>query len=158
MTLDSKSRIWLSKVFPTNTLNKVRIVENSEATKLSSIAINDKVAAVTLDGYIHFAPGYFRNDLLGCALLAHEITHVHQVRKLGIAVFAWRYTWEWISGIFGGRKQRKTAYLDIKYEREARLVQRNVLVWLARGFPFDGTIVEMREWLNKHPYIGRKFL
>ncbi|MDQ5872247.1 MAG: DUF4157 domain-containing protein [Acidobacteriota bacterium] len=57
------------------------------------------------------APDAFR-------LLAHELTHVAQYRRLGAAPFLGRYVGEYLRGRFAGLDHR-TAYLSISFEREA---------------------------------------
>lgn len=48
--------------------------------------------AITFGEHIYFAPGeYYPQDAVGFALLAHEITHVLQYRKEGVADFACQY-------------------------------------------------------------------
>ena len=51
-------------------------------------------------------------------LLAHELTHVAQYRRLGAAPFLGRYVGEYLRGRFAGLGHRN-AYLSISFEREA---------------------------------------
>lgn len=51
-------------------------------------------------------------------LLAHELSHVAQYRRLGAAAFLGRYVGEYLRGRFAGLDHR-TAYLAISFEREA---------------------------------------
>jgi len=51
-------------------------------------------------------------------LLAHELAHVAQYRRLGAAAFLGRYVGEYLRGRFDGLDHR-TAYLAISFEREA---------------------------------------
>ena len=59
-------------------------------------------------------------DAAGAAfrLLAHELSHVAQYRRLGAAIFLGRYVGEYLRGRFDGLDHRK-AYLAISFEREA---------------------------------------
>lgn len=53
-----------------------------------------------------------------CRLLAHELTHVAQYRRLGAAPFLGRYVGEYLRGRLEGLDHR-AAYLSISFEREA---------------------------------------
>lgn len=52
------------------------------------------------------------------ALLAHELTHVRQYRRYGMAAFLGRYAGEYLAGRLRGESHRE-AYLGISFEREA---------------------------------------
>ena len=51
-------------------------------------------------------------------LLAHELAHVAQYRRFGVAPFLGRYVGEYLRGRFDGLDHR-TAYLSISFERDA---------------------------------------
>lgn len=53
-----------------------------------------------------------------CRLLAHELTHVAQYRRLWAAPFLGRYVGEYLRGRLEGLGHR-AAYLSISFEREA---------------------------------------
>jgi hypothetical protein len=52
-------------------------------------------------------------------LLAHELAHVAQYRRLGVAPFLGRYVGEYLRGRLSGLDHR-SAYLSISFEREAQ--------------------------------------
>ncbi|MDQ5857619.1 MAG: DUF4157 domain-containing protein [Acidobacteriota bacterium] len=58
-------------------------------------------------------------------LLAHELAHVAQYRRLGAAPFLGRYVGEYLRGRLAGLDHR-TAYLSISFEREAEERARTV--------------------------------
>ena len=53
-------------------------------------------------------------------LLAHELMHVQQYAKLGVARFLWRYLREYARHLWRLRSHRK-AYQAISFEAEARV-------------------------------------
>jgi hypothetical protein len=53
-----------------------------------------------------------------CRLLAHELAHVSQYRRLWAAPFLGRYLGEYLRGRLDGLSHR-AAYLSISFEREA---------------------------------------
>jgi hypothetical protein len=53
-----------------------------------------------------------------CRLLAHELAHVAQYRRLSAAPFLGRYLGEYLRGRLDGLPHR-AAYLSISFEREA---------------------------------------
>lgn len=53
-----------------------------------------------------------------CRLIAHELTHVEQYRRLWAAPFLGRYVGEYLRGRLDGLGHR-AAYLSISFEREA---------------------------------------
>jgi hypothetical protein len=57
------------------------------------------------------------------ALLAHELTHVRQYRRYGIAAFLGRYVGEYLAGRLAGSSHRE-AYRGISFEREAENASR----------------------------------
>ena len=69
------------------------------------------VAAITLGRRI-----YARE--LSEALLWHELTHVRQMRRLGLVRFAWRYVGEYVGNLRSGMSA-SDAYRNISFEREA---------------------------------------
>ena len=92
-------------------------------------------SAVTFRNTIYFAPGrYTPATSEGLALLAHELAHVQQFRRLGMWRFAARYLAAYIARRLAGRG-RHAAYFDIPLERAAREVESVVAesIRLARG-------------------------
>lgn len=55
----------------------------------------------------------------GRLLLAHELEHVAQYRRLGVPVFLRRYLAEYARGRLAGASHAR-AYAEISFEREAR--------------------------------------
>jgi hypothetical protein len=51
-------------------------------------------------------------------LLAHELTHVRQYRRYGMAAFLGRYVGEYLAARFAGASHAE-AYRGISFEREA---------------------------------------
>jgi hypothetical protein len=58
-------------------------------------------------------------------LLAHELTHVRQYGRYGMAPFLGRYVGEYLAGRFAGASHRD-AYLGISFEREAERASRSL--------------------------------
>jgi hypothetical protein len=56
-------------------------------------------------------------------LLAHELTHVRQYRRYGMAAFLGRYLGEYLGQRFAGLSHRE-AYLAISFERDAQSAAR----------------------------------
>ena len=71
------------------------------------------VAAVTLGRRV-----WIRADAYSEALLKHELTHVRQMRDLGVIRFGWRYLREYFGNRLGGMSA-DDAYRNISFEREA---------------------------------------
>jgi hypothetical protein len=60
-----------------------------------------------------------RKSEVGLILLAHELVHIRQYRKLGWLRFLWAYGVEYFAGRLQGLSHRQ-AYRAISFEREAR--------------------------------------
>ncbi|HEX5134274.1 MAG TPA: DUF4157 domain-containing protein [Thermoanaerobaculia bacterium] len=58
------------------------------------------------------------------ALLAHELTHVRQYRRYGMAAFLARYVGEYLRARIAGASHPE-AYCRISFEREAERASRN---------------------------------
>lgn len=79
---------------------------------------------------------FVRRDLV-CAdgrirspeLLAHELVHVLQYARLGVAAFLWRYLREYLTGLWRLRNHRR-AYLAISLEVQARDLAK---LWASTG-------------------------
>jgi hypothetical protein len=56
-------------------------------------------------------------------LLAHELTHVRQYRRYGMAAFLGRYVGEYLAARFAGASHAE-AYRGISFEREAESASR----------------------------------
>jgi hypothetical protein len=56
-------------------------------------------------------------------LLAHELTHVRQYRRFGMAAFLGRYVGEYLASRFAGASHHE-AYRGISFEREAERASR----------------------------------
>lgn len=56
-------------------------------------------------------------------LLAHELTHVRQYRRYGMAAFLGRYVGEYLAGRLAGASHRE-AYRGISFEKEAESASR----------------------------------
>ena len=88
-------------------------------------------AAMTFRHTVYFAPGCFEpSSTEGIALLAHELAHVEQFRRLGTLRFAARYLGAYLKSRLRGRTPH-AAYTEIPLECAARDVQR--LVAASRG-------------------------
>ena len=61
----------------------------------------------------------------GEELLAHELTHVRQYGRYGMAAFLGRYVGEYLAGRLSGAPHRD-AYLGISFEREAERAARSL--------------------------------
>lgn len=57
-------------------------------------------------------------------LLAHELTHVRQYRRYGMAAFLGRYVGEYLAGRLAGASHQD-AYRGISFEREAESASRD---------------------------------
>jgi hypothetical protein len=79
--------------------------------------------AIVFGRRIFLAPsahGALESDADSAAdLLAHELTHVRQYRRYGMAAFLGRYLGEYFGRRFAGLSHRD-AYLAISFERDAR--------------------------------------
>ncbi|HEX3582098.1 MAG TPA: DUF4157 domain-containing protein [Thermoanaerobaculia bacterium] len=71
------------------------------------------VAAITLGRRIWIRPGEESETLL-----SHELTHVRQMRDLGVLRFGWRYLGEYVRNRLAGMRP-DDAYRNISFEREA---------------------------------------
>lgn len=71
------------------------------------------VVAITLGRRV-----WIRNDAYSEALLRHELTHVRQMRELGLIRFGWRYLHEYLRNRTHGMST-DAAYRNISFEREA---------------------------------------
>jgi hypothetical protein len=70
------------------------------------------------------AHGALEADAVSAAdLLAHELTHVRQYRRYGMAAFLGRYLGEYLGRRFAGLSHRE-AYLAISFERDAQSAAR----------------------------------
>jgi hypothetical protein len=58
-------------------------------------------------------------------LLAHELTHVRQYDRYGMAAFLGRYVGEYLAGRLAGASHRE-AYRGISFEREAERASRSL--------------------------------
>ena len=58
-------------------------------------------------------------------LLAHELTHVRQYGRYGMAAFLGRYVGEYLAGRLAGASHRE-AYRGISFEREAEGASRSL--------------------------------
>ena len=77
------------------------------------------VAAITLGRRIYLTPRMREQPLAEIeALLRHELVHVRQAARLGVAVFLCRYGAEYIRLRLLGRSGPQ-AYREISFEREA---------------------------------------
>ena len=61
----------------------------------------------------------------GEELLAHELTHVRQYGRYGMAAFLGRYVGEYLAGRLAGASHRE-AYRGISFEREAEGASRSL--------------------------------
>ncbi|MGH9841175.1 MAG: eCIS core domain-containing protein [Blastocatellia bacterium] len=81
---------------------------------------------------IYLEPGAYRVDTIeGIALLAHEVVHCRQYRRLG----AWRFRYRYLLSYFKNRLRgmsRKEAYLNVPFEIEAREIEAQVYLALKR--------------------------
>lgn len=81
---------------------------------------------------IYLAPGAYRVDTLaGLALLAHELAHCEQYRRLGTWRFRARYGWAYARNRWRGMSAQE-AYLQIPFEIEAREIEATVQLALQR--------------------------
>jgi hypothetical protein len=71
------------------------------------------VAAITLGRRV-----WIRAGAESEALLRHELTHVRQMRDLGVIRFLWRYLREYLRNRLGGMSA-DAAYRNISFEEEA---------------------------------------
>ena len=71
------------------------------------------VAAITIGRRIWIRAGEESE-----ALLRHELTHVRQMRDLGVIRFLWRYLGEYVRNRLGGMSA-VDAYRNISFERES---------------------------------------
>src|SRR3954470_13015310 len=82
--------------------------------------------AVTIGARIFLSRSAARDvdagTLAGQQLLRHELAHVTQFAREGSARFLWRYAVSCARGLLGGLSHAD-AYLEIPYEREARLAE-----------------------------------
>ena len=105
-------------------LSSVRLFRGLVAAVLTRLA---GASALTLGRWIFFSPSAWTK--LGTArvealeLLAHEVAHVAQVRRLGLVRFLWSYLSEYVKHRRTGFGHRQ-AYLALSAEVEARQMAR----------------------------------
>lgn len=94
--------------------------------------------AITFGRRIFVAPGQIERDPDGrltvpAPLLAHEATHVFQYQQAGLLRFLVSYSREYAKGLKVqrsiGKTARRSAYLSVKYEREAYEAEYAYLDW-----------------------------
>ena len=156
MKLDNIRKILLGQIFTKEVLDKVNIsIGNSYYTRIGTVIVEDKVASITLDGTIYLNLKHYEPfSLENIVLLAHELVHVSQQHKEKFSIFGIRYFFEWLKYLITLGNSR-SAYLNIKYEKEAREVETDVYYWL-RFFPFYvRNEKDMKRWVESNPYEGK---
>jgi len=105
-------------------LRRARVHTGRLARLLTSLADSH---AIVFGRRIFLAPsahGALEGDADSAAeLLAHELTHVRQYRRYGMAAFLGRYLGEYLGRRFAGLSHRD-AYLAISFERDAQSAAR----------------------------------
>jgi hypothetical protein len=126
MQLPSEVKKLLAPFFPGFDLDRICIYEKIPWY----VAGNPQGYA---DRYnIYLRPGFYRLDSIeGLALLAHEIAHCRQYRRLGTWRFRARYLAAYFKNRFRGMTCRE-AYLNIPFEIEAREIESRVYLVLQR--------------------------
>lgn len=122
-------RQLIQPYFPDFDLDSIRIYEGIPwYVLMDAVAYTDRQM-------IYFKPGsYDEESLAGLALIAHEITHCWQYRQLGTWRFRWQYLRDWVHHFRRSGSFTK-AYFNVRFEREARLVEQKVYEDLSRHFP-----------------------
>ena len=99
---------------------RARLHTGRLARLLTAIA---KANAITFGRRVFLSPGaaaeIAADERRARALLAHELTHVRQYRRYGMAAFLGRYLGEYLRARLGG-VSHGDAYRAISYEREAK--------------------------------------
>ena len=99
------------------------------------------VDAITLGRRVLIAPGLLRpgggrRRALAGRLLAHEVTHLLQAERAGLAAFLWAYLREYLRGMRRAPRWDAAAhwraYSEISFEREARAAERAYEAWRVR--------------------------
>lgn len=81
-----------------------------------------------LPGYRHYSATvlgahiFVKGSSLSPRLLKHELMHIEQVSRYGIAGFYSRYLWEYFRLLWRLRSHKR-AYWENRYEAEARLAE-----------------------------------
>ncbi|MFW6058129.1 MAG: eCIS core domain-containing protein [Persicimonas sp.] len=96
------------------------------AGAVAYLALKTRASGVALGSRVFLRREVYGDDgEVGLALLAHELTHVVQFHRDGVARFLWRYVVAYLAGLTRGIGDHQ-AYLSIPYEVEARRVARRV--------------------------------
>jgi Domain of unknown function (DUF4157) len=107
-----------------NEVRRARLHSGRLARLLTSIA---GASAIVFGRRIFLATSAavaVESDVAAAAeLLAHELTHVRQYGRYGMAAFLGRYVGEYLAGRLDGASHRD-AYLGISFEREAERATR----------------------------------
>jgi len=91
-------------------------------TVVAYMALRSRACGITLGADIFVRSEFFDHDeTIPMQLLAHEVAHVAQFERDGVATFLTRYLVDYLTGLALGRGDRQ-AYRDIAYEQEARQV------------------------------------
>ncbi len=110
------------------------------------------VDALTLGRRVFVRARVFSRDeagrkVMSADLLMHELMHVGQYEQAGMGRFLWAYMRQYASGLWRERsidaEARRRAYLDLRYEREARAAESAYQVWRA-----------LRDGVNASPAAG----
>lgn len=93
---------------------------------IAYLALKTRASGIALGSRVYIRREYFARDgHVPIGLLAHEVTHVAQFHRDGVARFLWRYLRAYLVGLSRGLGDHN-AYLSIPYEVEARRVARLV--------------------------------
>jgi hypothetical protein len=100
------------------------------------------IDAITLGHRVFVAPHHLRRarvdaSVMSGRLLAHEVAHLLQAARVGLATFLFAYLREYLRGMRRAARWDSAAhwraYSEISFEREAREAERAYVAWRARG-------------------------
>jgi hypothetical protein len=122
--------------------DRIRLQDGAGRNPLALIALRSpKNWAMTYLSTIHYNEGHFQDDFSTGddrhkALLVHEVTHVWQYTRLGLAAFGLRYGWNFVSCEFDQDRlyvyDDKTEFGSATLEAQAQIVSHS---WSLRGKP-----------------------
>ena len=127
--------------------DRIRLQDGAGRNPLALIALrSSKNWAMTYLGTIHYNKGHFQDDFSAGehryqTLLVHEVTHVWQYTRLGLAAFGLRYGWNFVSCDFNQDRlydyDAKTEFGSATLEAQAQIVSHS---WSLRDKPGGGAL------------------
>lgn len=131
-TLSDQEVVFLRGAFGSRiAFERVRLFRGPSKNPVAMAAFRNGNTAITLRQSIyfrsHYCDDFCRGGVQDMALLAHELTHVWQYSRLGVARFLARYAREFASVRFTARDMYRyeagvTTFWDARLEAQAQMV------------------------------------